>query len=144
VALPLTGRVLGVGVDAVDVARLRRTLERTPTFASRTFTDGERALAGSRKDPVPALAARFAAKEAVMKALGVGLGAFALKDVEVVRLESGQPVLALHGAAAALAAERGVAEWHLSLTHTALVAVAMVVAAAGPGSHEGAPVPFAG
>jgi len=144
VALPLTGSVLGVGVDAVDVARMRRTLERTPTFAARTFTDGERELAASRKDPVPALAARFAAKEAVMKALGVGLGAFALRDVEVVRLASGRPVLALHGAAAALAAERGAAEWHLSLTHTALVAVAMVVASAGPGSPEEAPVPFAG
>ena len=56
-AIPLgAAAVVGVGVDAVDVARLRRTLERTPTFANRAFTDGERALASTRRDPVPALA----------------------------------------------------------------------------------------
>ena len=143
-AIPVVPSVVGVGVDAVDVARLRRTLERTPRFARRAFTDGERALASGRRDPVPALAARFAAKEAVMKALGVGLGAFALREVEVVRLESGRPVLKLAGRASELALERGVEAWHLSLTHTDLVAVAVVVAASGPGPVPEAPVPFAG
>jgi holo-[acyl-carrier protein] synthase len=142
VAIPLTGPVLGVGVDAVDVVRLRRTLERTPSFATRVFTETEQALAATRRDPVPALAARFAAKEAVMKALGVGLGAFALREVGVVTLASGQPVLHVTGRAAGLAAEQGVTTWHLSLTHTATVAVAVVVAAAGPGPAPGAPVPF--
>lgn len=144
-ALPLIGPgpVLGVGVDAVDVDRLRRTLERTPSFAARVFTESERGATAARRDPVPGLAARFAAKEAVMKALGVGLGAFALHDVEVRRLESGQPVLELSGRASELAAERGVGAWHLSLTHTALVAVAVAVAT-GPGPAREAPVPFAG
>ena len=63
----------------------------------RLFTDGERALAAGRTDPVPALAVRFAAKEAVMKALGVGLGAFSFHDVEVVRPASGAPELRRHG-----------------------------------------------
>jgi holo-[acyl-carrier protein] synthase len=63
-----------------------------------------------------------------MKALGVGLGAFKLRDVEVVRRKSGAPVVALYGKAAALAEERGVSDWHLSLTHTDLVAMAVAIA----------------
>lgn len=126
------GAIVGVGVDEVDVDRFARSLARTPTLAGRLFTDGERAdAAASRGRGVAAqrLAARFAAKEAVLKALGVGLGACRLRDVEVVRdPASGRPSLALHGAAAALAAERGVGAWHLSLTHTASRAVAFVVA----------------
>ena len=74
------------------------------------------------------LAARFGAKEAAMKALGAGLGAFRFREVEVVRAESGAPSLALHGAAAALAAERGVTAWQLSLTHTDSTAMAVVLA----------------
>ena len=74
---------------------------------ARLFTDGELAVAAGRTDPIPALAVRFAAKEAVMKALGVGLGAFSFHEVEVVRLESGAPELRVTGAAAALAAGAG-------------------------------------
>jgi holo-[acyl-carrier protein] synthase len=124
------GGVLGVGVDAVEVDRLRRLLARRPGLAERLFTAGERSAVGARRDPVPGLAARFAAKEAVMKALGVGLGAFAFHDVEVVEGNGGAPGLQLGGAAARLAGDRAVAEWHLSLSHTASVAVAMVVACA--------------
>ena len=75
--------VVGVGVDAVDVARFRRILARRPGFAARFFTDTEQADARRAPDPTESLAARFAAKEAVMKALGTGLGGFALTDVEV-------------------------------------------------------------
>jgi holo-[acyl-carrier protein] synthase len=71
-------------------------------------------------------AARFAAKEALMKALGVGLGSFAFREVEVNRADSGDPTLALHGKAAAIAAERGAANWHVSLTHSDVVAIAFV------------------
>jgi phosphopantetheine--protein transferase-like protein len=117
--------VIGVGIDAVDVERFATVLARRPSMAERLFTDGERADASGS---VPRLGARFAAKEAVMKALGVGLGAFKLRDVEVVRLASGAPTLRLHGAAAALADACGVRRWHVSLTHTALTAQAVVLA----------------
>ena len=85
-------------------------------------------MAGRVPDPGPRLAARFAAKEAVLKALGVGIGSAAFRDVEVVRAESGEPHLVLTGSAAALAHARGVTRWHVSLTHTDTVAVASVVA----------------
>jgi holo-[acyl-carrier protein] synthase len=125
--------VVGVGVDAVDVARFRRILARRPGFAARFFTDTEQADARRAPDPTESLAARFAAKEAVMKALGTGLGGFALTDVEVRRsaaggARSGAPSLVLHGSAAALAEECGAGTLHLSLTHTTQVAIAFVVA----------------
>ena len=119
--------VVGIGVDAVDVERFRAVLARRPSLLERLFTEDERAIAAGR-GAGPRLAARFAAKEAVLKALGVGIGAAAFRDVEVVRTEGGAPRLALTGRAAALAAERGVRRWHVSLTHTDVVAVASVVA----------------
>jgi holo-[acyl-carrier protein] synthase len=127
------GSVVGVGVDAVDVARFRQVLARRPGFAARVFTAIERADAGRAADPSESLAARFAAKEAVMKALGTGLGGFAFTDVEVRRSTGdgpsrGAPSLVLHGEAAALAARRQVGPLHLSLTHTTEVAIAFVVA----------------
>lgn len=122
------GLVRGVGIDAVDVGRLRRVLDRRPRLAERVFTDAERAYASAASDPGPRLAARFAAKEAVAKALGTGIGTVSWRQVEVVRDERGAPALQLSGAAADLAARRGVARWHLSLTHTDAVAVASVVA----------------
>jgi holo-[acyl-carrier protein] synthase len=124
--------VLGVGVDAVDVARFRRILARRPGFAARFFTDTEQADARRSPDPSESLAARFAAKEAVMKALGTGLGGFALTDVDVRRSDGvgatrNAPSVVLHGAAATLADRRGAGPIHLSLTHTPQVAVAFVV-----------------
>ncbi len=120
--------MIGIGLDAVDVERFRRVLLRRPAVARRLFTDDERAEGGRRADPAPSLAVRFAAKEAAMKALGVGLGAFAFRDVEVVTAPSGAPSLVLRGAALALAHRRGVTSWRLSLTHTGLTAQAVAVA----------------
>jgi holo-[acyl-carrier protein] synthase len=120
--------VIGIGIDAVEVERFREVLARTPGVARRLFTEAERAYGDRRRDPAERLAARFAAKEAVMKALGVGLGAFAFHDVEVVRAPSGQPGLELRGRAADLARERGVTGWRLSLTHTHRMAEAVAVA----------------
>jgi holo-[acyl-carrier protein] synthase len=120
--------VLGIGTDLVDVDRMRKVLERTPSFAQRVFTDGERALAAQRRDPAPALAVRFAAKEALLKAFGVGIGATSMAAIEVVRATSGEPAIELHDQAALLAAERGVTRILLSLTHTDQLAHAMVVA----------------
>jgi holo-[acyl-carrier protein] synthase len=120
--------VVGIGIDAVEIDRFRAVLSRRPRIARRLFTDGERSYGARYQDPAPRLAARFAAKEAVMKALGVGLGAFPFHDVEVVSTPSGAPCLVLRGEAAALAARRGVAAWRLSLTHTATLAEAVAVA----------------
>ncbi len=125
--------IVGVGVDAVDVARFRRVLDRRPRLAARCFTPTEQSDATGSADVAQSLAARFAAKEAVMKALGSGIGSFALRDVEVVRAPgdgptSGAPSLRLAAGAAELARRRGVSRWHVSLTHTARTAVAMVVA----------------
>ncbi len=120
--------LIGIGVDLVEVDRMRRTLARTPALVERLFTDAERAYCERRRDPTERFAARFAAKEAVMKALGVGLGAVGWHEVEVVRAESGRPSLALTGRAADLAAELGVVRWHLTMTHTSRVAEAIAVA----------------
>ncbi len=123
-----SGAVLGVGIDSVDVARFARVLTRRPSLRERVFTTGERAYTGRMANPVPSLAARFAAKEAAMKALGVGLGAVDWSDVEVVRGAGGRPSLVVTGRAAVLADRYGVGGWNLSLTHTATVASAVVVA----------------
>lgn len=125
--------VLGVGTDLVDVARMRAAVGRTPGLVARVFTDAEVAWANQARDPAQRLAARFAAKEAVLKALGVGLGAAPLTCIEVVRSGSGAPAVVLHGAAADLAAARGVGAWHVSLTHTDALAAATVVACGGGG-----------
>lgn len=120
--------MIGIGVDAVEIERFRRSLERTPSMRTRLFTEEELAYVASKSDPVPSLAARFAAREAVMKSLGVGLGAFGFHEVWVTRAGSGAPSLVVTGAAAELAAARGVTRWHLSLTHSQSIAVASVIA----------------
>ncbi len=125
--------IVGVGVDAVDVARFRRLLDRRPRFAARCFTETEQSDATGSADAAQSLAARFAAKEAVMKALGTGIGAFALTDVEVCRTTGAgatrnAPFLVLRGTAADLAGAQGAGHFHLSLTHTDGVAIAFVVA----------------
>jgi holo-[acyl-carrier protein] synthase len=117
--------IAGVGVDAVDVGRFRSALGRRPSIGQRLFTEGERR---DGNGDAQRLAVRFAAKEAAMKALGVGVGAMGWHDVEVVRLATGAPALRLSASAAELAERHGVARWHVSLTHTDSVAVAMVVA----------------
>jgi holo-[acyl-carrier protein] synthase len=116
--------VIGVGIDLVDIERFRRLLARRPQALERMFTPAERSLLSDRVDPVPGLAARFAAKEATMKALG----GVRLTDVEVVDGGSGAPRLEVSGLAASRAAALGVRSWHVSLTHTDSVAAAVVVA----------------
>jgi holo-[acyl-carrier protein] synthase len=122
-------RIVGLGTDLVEVPRFRLAMERRgERLGERLFSDDERAYAYRQKDPAKSLAARFGAKEAVMKALGVGLWKFKLRDVEVVRQKGGAPRVALHGRAAELADERGVRDWHLSLTHTNSTALAVAIA----------------
>lgn len=120
--------MIGIGVDLVELDRFRETLERTPSIIDRLFTPAEQAYATKRRDPVERFAVRFAAKEAVLKALGLGIGQVAFRDIEVVRAESGEPSVVLHGAAADLAGGRGVRRWLLTLTHTDRMAQAIAVA----------------
>jgi holo-[acyl-carrier protein] synthase len=115
--------VSGVGIDLLDVDRLERALERRPRLAERVFTDAERAYAAARARPAMHLAARFCAKEAVAKALG--LTAWSWRDVEVVAT-SGAPQVRLSGGVAARAAELGVTA-AVSLTHTDTTAGAVAL-----------------
>lgn len=120
--------MIAMGVDAVDVERFRRVLERRPQLAERLFTRAERDYLSGRADPVPGLAARFAAKEATMKALGTGLGGMRFCEVEIIGDQSGAPHLEVRGMALRRAEALGVRFWHVSLTHTDSVAAAVVVA----------------
>jgi holo-[acyl-carrier protein] synthase len=120
--------IIGVGVDVVDTERFRTSLARTPSMRDRLFVQEELDYVAPKADPVPSLAARFAAREAVMKAMGLGLGSFGFHEVWVTKAPSGEPSLAITGRALELAVDRGITHWHLSITHTALVAVAHVVA----------------
>ncbi len=120
--------VVGLGTDLVEVARFRLAMERRAALPERLFSDAEREYAFRQHDPSKSLAARFGAKEAVMKAMGVGLWKFKFRDVEVVRAKSGAPSVALTGRAAEMADERGIVGWHLSLTHTETTAMAVVLA----------------
>jgi holo-[acyl-carrier protein] synthase len=115
--------VSAVGIDLLDVARLERALERRPRLAERLFTDAERAYAAGRARPVMHLAARFCAKEAVAKALG--LTAWSFRDVEVVAT-GGPPEVRLTGGVARRADELGVRAC-VSLTHTETMAGAVAV-----------------
>ncbi len=124
--------VVGVGTDLVDVDRLRRALERHPGLRDRLFTSSEWDYAARHRDPHPHLAARFAAKEAVMKALGHGMSSMGFAEIEVVRDESGAPSIVLARSAAEVAAAVGVSQWHLSLTHTDALAQAVAVAIGSP------------
>ena len=111
---PAARQATGVGIDLLEIDRLERALVRRPRLADRLFTDGERAYAAARARPGQHLAARFCAKEAVAKALG--MSHWEWRDVEVVSA-GGAPTVALHGSAAARAAQLGVSV-HVSLTHT--------------------------
>src|SRR5690554_6741852 len=100
--------MIGIGIDLCEVDRMRTALVRTPSLRERLFTIGEMAYCDLRRDPSERYAARFAAKEAVLKAMGLGLGACRWVDIEVHRASSGAPSLELHGSALALSDERGI------------------------------------
>ncbi|NHN56657.1 holo-ACP synthase [Calidifontibacter sp. DB0510] len=117
--------ILGVGLDVVDIERFTATLQRTPTLAGRLFVESELDL------PPVSLAGRFAAKEAIAKALGAPAG-MAWHDAVVVRGEHGQPSFAISGTVAARAADLGVDRVHLSISHDGGVAVAVVIVEGAP------------
>jgi len=121
--------VLGIGVDLVENARIQHSVERFgERFLKRVFTPGEIEYSQSMKYPARHLAARFAAKEAVSKAFGTGIGkAMGWKDIDVRRKGSGEPFVVLEGGARKLAEERGVTEVWITLSHTENHAMAMIV-----------------
>jgi len=124
--------VAGIGIDVVATSRIARSLAADDAFFARVFTASELAACIDRADRAQALAARFAAKEACLKALGTGWGrGIGLRDVEVRTSPDGRPELALSGQAAARAKELQVRRMHVTLTHEADVAAAVVVLEAG-------------
>jgi holo-[acyl-carrier protein] synthase len=128
--------VTGVGIDVVEVARMRRLLERLPRAYERLFSEHERTYSDGFANPFPRYAARFAAKEAVGKALGIGIIGFVWREIEV--RSPGKPRVALHGDVAEIARRLGVARIELSLSHTDETAYALAVAV-GDGSGPGDP-----
>jgi len=112
--------IIGLGIDVVDVARFEQALVRTPGLRTRLFTVAE------QRRPIASLAARFAVKEALAKALGAPVG-LAWTDAEVITREDGRPHLSLTGTVAALAEKTGVGSVHVSLSHDAGIASAVVV-----------------
>ena len=121
--------VLGHGMDIVETKRIADSIERFgERFLHRVFLEGEVAYAQSMKAPHLHLAARFAAKEAISKAFGTGIGhEMGWRDLEIIREPSGQPRVILHGKAEAFAQKRGVREVHISLSHTAEYGAASAV-----------------
>ncbi len=121
--------IVGLGIDLVDVARMERLLERHPERApARLFTDEERSHCGGRASPAECLAARFAAKEAFLKALGTGYGTgIAWREIEVRSSPRGRPSLRISGLAARELQRLGGSRVHLSFTHEGGYAVAIVL-----------------
>jgi holo-[acyl-carrier protein] synthase len=121
--------IISIGIDIVEVRRVREVLARTPRFRERVFTQRERDYCDSRGAVAPQhYAARFAAKEAALKALGTGWsGGVAWQDVEVSSLESGAPTLQFHGLVRELYEKSGATAAHLSISHTTEHAIAQVV-----------------
>nr|WSZ97890.1 holo-ACP synthase [Streptomyces sp. NBC_00857] len=119
--------IIGVGIDVAEIDRFAESLRRTPQLADRLFLERELLLPSGERRGVASLAARFAAKEAVAKALGAP-GGLHWTDAEVYVEDSGQPRLRVRGTVAARAADLGVRSWHVSLSHDAGVASAVVIA----------------
>ncbi len=121
--------ILGTGIDLIEVTRIASSFEKFgERFVNRILLPAEIAYCLSHKNPAPFLAARLAAKEAVSKAFGTGIGAeLGWQDIEVCRRESGEPFVVLHGKGAQLLATRGGRRLHLSLTHTENYAAATAI-----------------
>ncbi|MBY8883831.1 holo-ACP synthase [Streptomyces sp. PTM05] len=119
--------IIGVGIDVAEIARFEEALRRTPALADRLFVPAELRLPDGERRGAASLAARFAAKEALAKALGAPPGLL-WTDAEVCAEDSGRPRLEVRGTVAARAEALGVRTWHVSLSHDAGVASAVVIA----------------
>ena len=117
--------VQGIGVDLVENRRIERLIRLYGTrFLNRIYTDRELSYCLPKANKVQCLAARFAAKEAVMKAFGRGLGSFRFKDIEVINMKNGQPAIVLHGQATSMSGSR---KFFLSISHTECCSIAIVL-----------------
>lgn len=124
--------VFGIGMDCIEVARIEARVSEDSTFAGKIFTPREREYCAGRHHPAQHYAARFAAKEALFKALGTGWsGGMAFHEVEVLNDDNGRPCLVLSGAVRAFAAHHAIARMHVSLTHVRELACAVVVLETG-------------
>ncbi len=122
--------LISQGVDIVDILRIKHVMERRKLFKKKVFTSYETSFCSARSNPFPHFAARFAAKEACLKALGIGLGGFGgvnrLKEIEVKSEQTGQPIIFLSGSVKKLTIEKSITQITVSLSHTLELAVATV------------------
>ena len=122
--------LISQGVDIVDISRIKHVMERRKLFKKKVFTSYETSFCSARSNPFPHFAARFAAKEAFLKALGIGLGGFGgvnrLKEIEVKSEQTGQPIIFLSGSVKKLTIEKSITQITVSLSHTLELAVATV------------------
>ena len=119
--------ITGIGTDLIEIVRIQRAIEKNPHFMERVYTANEIAYCQRKKNVWQSFAARFAAKEAVSKAVGTGIGPVGLMEIEIVNTEEGQPVVVLHGKALQLAADRNIQRVHISLSHSEAYAMATAV-----------------
>lgn len=119
--------ILGVGTDMIEIARIQRAIEKNARFEQRVYTEQEIVYCKRKANPWQSFAARFAAKEAVSKALGTGIGTVGLQEIEIVNAAGGQPQVVLHGAALILAQNRNIQRVHVSLSHSETFAIATAV-----------------
>lgn len=119
--------ILGVGTDLIEIARIQRAIEKNPRFEQRVYTEQEVVYCRRKANPWQSFAARFAAKEAVSKALGTGVGAVGLQEIEIANTAKGQPQVVLYGGALLLAQNRNIQRVHVSLSHSEAFAIATAV-----------------
>ena len=119
--------ITGIGTDLIEIVRIQRAIEKNPHFMERVYTANEIAYCRRKKNAWQSFAARFAAKEAVSKAFGTGIGPVGLMEIEILNAENGQPKVVLHGKALQLAADRNIQRLHISLSHSEAYAMATAV-----------------
>ncbi|MBQ5857974.1 MAG: holo-ACP synthase [Peptococcaceae bacterium] len=119
--------ITGIGTDLIEIVRIQRAIEKNPHFMERVYTANEIAYCRRKKNAWQSFAARFAAKEAVSKAFGTGIGPVGLMEIEILNAENGQPKVVLPGKALQLAADRNIQRLHISLSHSEAYAMATAV-----------------
>ncbi|MDS1029214.1 holo-ACP synthase [Bacillota bacterium LX-D] len=118
--------IKGIGTDIIEINRLHAAFQRRPALEKRLFTAEEILYCREKHNPYPSFAVRFAAKEAVLKALGTGLRKCSWQEINIEVNSMGAPQVKLTGQAAIIASQRGIEQWHLSLAHSADYAIAYV------------------